>query len=396
LNEKAILSSILKYGRFVEVPIEYFTRKEYRQVYQIFQSLEQENAPIDLVTVQNRLKNDVLFDALIETDTVDANQQQYVKDLQKERREELKRYCADRYRESLNGNCEGEDSQEILAKLNELDLMDSGGNFPFAGAHTLKEIAEMVIPPPSWIAKGLCLEKRFNIYGGSPGSGKSYLVATIALCAAAGKPVYYGDNEDKEPKKVLYVGMEGGELLIRRLQALGRGYKLFGKKIPFTLQQEDLRLYEERNRRLFLASAKRGEFDFVVFDPFQTCFGLSEQTDDGWIETTNFLTELTEFTTVNVIHHQTKPFSGIPTLGNLPGGDELGASVDLCIMLVRNKKEFTAHLGKVRDFAPSDLPLPLKMEIHQTSGSTQILLHPPQNKKDSQSLNIKQNSHYKK
>ncbi len=361
--ENIVLAGMLRYGRFAKIPYSYFANRKNRQTYSVIARLQREGKPIDSVAVLERMNNDPCVGDLVTTETVESNFGFHVSEFKNERREQEITFYTDLLKRSRNGNSEGLDFEIILEKLNQLQVEEQGGNYPFGGSLTLDEIAQKVILPPEWVSTHLCIKGQLNVIGGAPGMGKTFLSTAIGLCAAAGQPVYSGDTAS-EPLKTFYVGMEGGELLQRRVQGLRRGYGLFDKHIPFTLQQEDLELYKPEKRQLFLKAARRGDFDFVVFDTFRTCFALSEMQDEGWQPVINFLVQLSKHVTVLVIHHFRKNKNGKPTIDDLSGSGQFGASIIFGLALSGDPEDVKVTAAKTNYVPFSFLPFPMSFAAH--------------------------------
>lgn len=236
---------------------------------------------------------------------------------------------------------------------------------------SFQDIAATEFPPPGWVSYPFCLERQFNVIGGPPGCGKSYLAATIGLCAAAGKPVYYGDHTNREPIPVLYVGLEGGVQFARRLQEIGRGYDIPGD-IPFHLVQKNPKLWLPESRHTLKVAVMSGKYQLIIIDTWRVCFQLREDQKEGWIEATDFLTDLAQNATVLALHHVVKNRNGYPSVDDLSGAGELGASVDMAVLLRRTKSDVTIHGVKANPLELGALPMPMSFNIHTENGATTL------------------------
>jgi len=94
---------------------------------------------------------------------------------------------------------------------------------PLDGAYNAAELQDKKFPPPNWIIPNI-LPEGLSLLVAPPKTNKTFLSEHVALCVAAGEPVF--GNYETERGRVLYLDFEQSDALIQeRLKLLlpGRG-----------------------------------------------------------------------------------------------------------------------------------------------------------------------------
>jgi hypothetical protein len=88
----------------------------------------------------------------------------------------------------------------------------------------------------SWIIKNVIAVGETSSWIGAPGAGKSALITDLMVHIALGKD--WRGHRSKETCGVVYIALERGELVKRRLIALAKQTLGFAKKLPFSIARQ--------------------------------------------------------------------------------------------------------------------------------------------------------------
>lgn len=204
-----------------------FVGAGHRAIFGALVALESEGQPADLITVRDRLERDgFLSDAggiegiveLAEAVPSAANAEYYARIVLRlhYRRQLLLR--ADRLRELVGCNGDGiAAAAEVAADIAELVRLADASHDSQRRIRlwTAEELMEE--PAPAFVVDDVIPASGFVLVYGPPKASKSFLCLDIALAVASGLPEWRGHTITPAP--VLYLAMEGGAGLAKRLRA---------------------------------------------------------------------------------------------------------------------------------------------------------------------------------
>jgi hypothetical protein len=358
---------------------EHFYLRTHRLIYQTLIELFERGEPIDLITVGNRLEEELGHDAFVNelggrsylselvasvTTTTSVG---YYADILRERAR--RRELADlglmlieqaEKAEHLNGQL-----TSLLPQLEELLAPPQGGKGS-AAVYFEKLPAHF---ETAWVVQELIAHPRVVGLGGKRAAFKTWIGLHLALCVATGSPVF-GHFEVPARAPVLYVNSENPpELLAKRLRMLAAqtGTPPPGSLAVAHFPPVDLRTsagIAELKRLLKDTTPK-----LVVVDTIARVWGVREEFNNVEItEAMQALRKLSEEFNVTFvyIHHLRKS----PTLGRdagdaletLRGGSELVNLADAVFVLKRRGEEQAVLMRQGKNRDAQELP-PFKVRL---------------------------------
>lgn len=201
----------------------------------------------------------------------------------------------------------------------------------------------------SWLVRDLIPQNSLVLVYGSPGHGKSFLVADIALRVAAGMDV---DGRAVQQCPAVYVAAEGQTGFRKRVKAF-RQYHSSPDDVPFALVPSSIDLFDAKVDlpRLFEAiDEAAARFDqqpgLIVVDTLAATFGSGDENTKDMVGYVNNLGKLRDrySATVAVVHHRPKDHTN-----NTPRGHGSLAGAMDTILLVEMGAIRSATVTKQKD-----------------------------------------------
>lgn len=202
-------------------------------------------------------------------------------------------------------------------------------------------------PIPMLIGRGVLPLRGKLIIGGSPKSGKSYLVINLAVDLALGLPIfnaYYKKDHPVfpvyKPNRVLYIENEIGEAGLQdRLRAITDGTDMDGVQLFIKSRDMGMRMDTDEGRALITKEIESVRPDVTILDPLAKfhlsdensaqCMGAIMRVGDHWVEDYG--------TSLIYIHHTGHSNPQFPRRGGdkLRGSTAIFADADSIILVDR-------------------------------------------------------------
>lgn len=163
-----------------------------------------------------------------------------------------------------------------------------------------------------WLAKGLLMKEKINVFFGMEKAGKSRLLGWMMVHMYA-KAKLFGQTT-KDPGKTLYLaGEETKEEVTARLMYYQKVAALDNANIPWAKRIEfceaaGMRLDRKQQRDWLRGRIESGLFETVIIDPLRRVHGASESSNDEMAPIANDMREWTNRygVTLLMIHHTGK------------------------------------------------------------------------------------------
>ncbi|MDB5204408.1 MAG: helicase, phage-associated [Candidatus Taylorbacteria bacterium] len=202
---------------------------------------------------------------------------------------------------------------------------------------SLNDLLRIPTTQNTYIIEKMIPQKGISVISGHPGSGKSWIMLSMAEAVASGKRLW--DKFETTQGSVLIIDEENGDTeLQRRLKMLNSESKL---PIYFSIQQS-VRIDDEVKMSTLLNIVRDKDIKFIIIDPFAAIHSATENSAD---EVQKVLTQLQRFNqagaTVLAVHHHRKD-NGFRKSGagqNLRGSSALSARLDSHISVDKQKED---------------------------------------------------------
>jgi len=235
------------------------------------------------------------------------------------------------------------------------DLQDLWQAFTLADAYKER-------PPIQYVANGLFALPSLNIIYGPPGCLKSFVMADLALCVAAGQiwlppaPWHSGSTGIQTiTKPAMWLDFDMGLTRTHeRIEALAKEKKL-PIDIPFFYYSMPLPFLDASKREsigMLALRAKHINTGLIIIDNLGNISGGVDENSGQMIQVMSNLRQLSEDTgaAVIVIHHQRKSsgLTGTRAGDSLRGHSSIEASLDLALQCDREEDILTLKSTKTR------------------------------------------------
>lgn len=253
-------------------------------------------------------------------------------------------------------------------------------------------LADITKPEPrAAVVPGLFYRSTVSIPFGAPGSLKSFVLADLAVCVAAGIPWLYPDPSAPEAAAlceypttqgpVVWVDFDNGDYTTReRFYALKSAYGLHRRAIPlfiYTMPTPWLDLSNETHAADFsdwLCSLPEKPV-FTVIDNLSYISGGLSTNDDGMKNVMAALKHAAETveTHIEAIHHESKG-SGIKKRAGerIRGSSAIEAGVDLALLFEREEGESMVKITAAKNRILRSFPT-LGITLKTTSDDSDIM-----------------------
>jgi hypothetical protein len=370
--EQALLGSVIIDPQIyptIDISLSDFSIDQIRWTWCAIGELIEENVSIDPITIADRLEKDgklaevggpAYLARLINIPSSYLNATDYakiVKKLAKKRREEILANRLLRYSHSADEN--PVELDRIKSDFESLQK-DSGRGLadPWGEPYTLVD-AYQERPPVEHIAGNMFELPSLNIVYGSPGTLKSFLMADLAVCAAAGidwlAPAPWQIGNIAQPIKtrqcsVMWVDFDNGSRRTHdRIAALSRARNL-PIDTPITYYSMPYPWLNATDKGSIGALSLRIQVlgcEFVVIDNLGTVSGGVDENSSEMIQVMSSFRQLAEETgaAIILIHHQTKNRISTGRAGDsLRGHSSIEGSLDMTLMVEREELSDTISI----------------------------------------------------
>lgn len=201
----------------------------------------------------------------------------------------------------------------------------------------------------NWLVRDLIPQNSLALVYGSPGHGKSFLIADIALRVAAGMDV---DGRAVQQCPAIYIAAEGQTGFRKRVKAFRQCHSA-PDDVPFALVPSSVDLFDAKADlpRLFeVIDTAAARFDqppgLIVIDTLAATFGSGDENTKDMVGYVNNLAKLRDryCATVTVVHHRPKD-----NTNNTPRGHGSLAGAMDTILLVEMAVIRSATVTKQKD-----------------------------------------------
>ena len=226
-------------------------------------------------------------------------------------------------------------------------------------------------PPVEYIAAGLFALPSLNIVYGAPGTLKSFLLADLAVCAAAGQPWLApaawvnGNHANAIPTRqcpVMWLDFDNGRRRTHdRFGALGRS-RLLSTRTPFyyySMPSPWLDAGDKTSVSGLLARMLEREVKFMVVDNLGVVAGDADENSGEMVAVMSEFRQLAEETgaAIVLIHHQRKSSGAMGRAGDsLRGHSSIEASLDLALLVEREELADTISIKATKVRGADVLP----------------------------------------
>jgi AAA domain-containing protein len=163
---------------------------------------------------------------------------------------------------------------------------------------------------PSWVIDGLWQTRGVNMLYGAPRARKSTLNAYLTVCAITETTAFGLLKVTPIQRAAIFVGEGLVEAEATRYYDVLRAMQLdaapYADRILFFGPDTKLRFNPETNTGPMLTTLRSHGYDFVSIDPLVN-FHTRDENKTEMADVMAKITELTEFATVSLVHHSSKP-----------------------------------------------------------------------------------------
>ena len=227
-------------------------------------------------------------------------------------------------------------------------------------AFTLQD-AYLERPPAEYIAAGLFTLPSLNIVYGAPGTLKSFVLADLAVCIAAGKlwlpPAPWqptGKGIETKPAPIIWLDFDNGEMRTHeRFGALARARDLpaITPIFYYSMPMPWLDATKPESITQMITRAKEKQTGLIVIDNLGLISGGADENSASMISIMSQLRQLAEGTgaAVVVIHHQRKGNGFKGRAGDtLRGHSSIEAAIDLGLLVEREEGSDTITMQSTK------------------------------------------------
>lgn len=227
-------------------------------------------------------------------------------------------------------------------------------------AFTLQD-AYLERPPAEYIAAGLFTLPSLNIVYGAPGTLKSFVLADLAVCIAAGKlwlpPAPWqptGKGIETKPAPIIWLDFDNGEMRTHeRFGALARARDLpaITPIFYYSMPMPWLDATKPESITQMITRAKEKQTGLIVIDNLGLISGGADENSASMISIMSQLRQLAEGTgaAVVVIHHQRKGNGFKGRAGDtLRGHSSIEAAIDLGLLVEREEGSDTITMKSTK------------------------------------------------
>ena len=227
-------------------------------------------------------------------------------------------------------------------------------------AFTLQD-AYLERPPVEYIAAGLFTLPSLNIVYGAPGTLKSFVLADLAVCVAAGQlwlpPAPWqptGKGIETKPAPIIWLDFDNGERRTHeRFGALARARDLpaITPIFYYSMPMPWLDATKPESITQMITRAKEKQTGLIVIDNLGLISGGADENSASMISIMSQLRQLAEGTgaAVVVIHHQRKGNGFKGRAGDtLRGHSSIEAAIDLGLLVEREEGSDTITMKSTK------------------------------------------------
>lgn len=227
-------------------------------------------------------------------------------------------------------------------------------------AFTLQD-AYLERPPAEYIAAGLFTLPSLNIVYGAPGTLKSFVLADLAVCVAAGQlwlpPAPWqptGKGIETKPAPIIWLDFDNGEMRTHeRFGALARARDLpaITPIFYYSMPMPWLDATKPESITQMITRAKEKQTGLIVIDNLGLISGGADENSASMISIMSQLRQLAEGTgaAVVVIHHQRKGNGFKGRAGDtLRGHSSIEAAIDLGLLVEREEGSDTITMKSTK------------------------------------------------
>jgi hypothetical protein len=356
--EQAVLGSMLIERWALDKGLELlkptdFYRECHAIIFDALRTLAEHNVPPDLITLQEELRSRGKLEdcggteylmALIDVVPTAANIEHYAR-IVLDKSWLRRMQCV--ARELLNRTSrDSAEAEEVKAWLLE-QIERNGASQDLLGAGRLVSLQELLhtpCPEPEWIVEPLIPAQSICLLAGDSGIGKSWIAAHIALCVAAGIPVF--GRFPTSCRNVLVCDAEQSQPLVaRRTHRLFTGLCLEHKlddDLPVEVFHGAFRLDKPEDVGRMVQWLKQRDIGLVIADPLIECYPPGTD-ENSATSTAVYLERVRQVVhkagcAVLFVHHVRKMSAVGNTAGErLRGSTAIKAALDSFVFLRRVK-----------------------------------------------------------
>ena len=260
-----------------------FYRESHVFIFQAVQALVERNTPPDLITLQEELRSRGKLEdcggtkylmALVDTVPTAANIEHYARIvLDKSWLRRMQCVAQELFNRTSRDSAEAEEVKAWLREQIERD----GGPQDLLGAGRLVSLQELLhtpCPEPEWIVEPLIPAQSICLLAGDSGIGKSWIAAHIALCVAAGIPVF-GRFPTSCRNVLVFDAEQSPPLVARRTHRLFTGLcaeHSLKDDLPVYVSYGAFRLDKPENVGCTAQLLRRRNVGLVIADPLIECY----------------------------------------------------------------------------------------------------------------------------
>lgn len=242
------------------------------------------------------------------------------------------------------------------------NIRDPWQTFTLADAYKERE-------PIQYIAAGIFELPSLNILYGPPGTLKSFFLADLAVCVAAGiewlPPAPWKAGAEPFPTKqvpVMWLDFDNGKRRTHeRFEALGRARDL-PSDIPlfyYSMPDPWLSGSDKGSIGALALRAKERGVKFICIDNLGAVTGRADENSNQMVEVMSLFRQLAEETGAaeTLIHHQRKNAGNVVRAGdNLRGHSSIEAAIDLGLIIEREENSDIINLKSTKTRGLDVLP----------------------------------------
>lgn len=234
--------------------------------------------------------------------------------------------------------------------------------------YTLSALMDVKLPKEAWHVERLVPHSGITVLASQPGSFKTWLLLDIALCVAAGEPLF---NKFKvKQSKVLIIDEEN------RVHSIQERLKKMGAKpdLPIHLMIGQNIQMEPKFVTKVLDYCKSNEIEFVTMDSLVRIHSGEENSASEMSKIFKQIMRLGNSGITTFITHHNRKGGGDQSAGgqSMRGSSDILAAIDCHLMIKRDRNLITLSQSKVRYAAEID-PINLEIRIDDSRASIKYL-----------------------